>query len=411
MPGNAEQVSPGDYQLLGLPYGTPPEAVKKAYKAFVKNWHPDRFPQGSTRQRQAEDRLKAVTAAYRRIRSQWEAEPARIQPEPAPPGESHRQRASTQTGAPVSFLSFPWRRLRGQILSLRLPFSLAWAWPALLLLLLALLAFLTGLDPSSPLKSPPGPTSSQYPIPPSAAAPIPSPSPVPVATPPSDSPAPSSLIPAKHPAPRPPVPAPAPESPAKTFFTLGSTKAEVLRVQGRPGKVHGQKWVYSLSEVTFKGGRVWRYNNFDGGLKVKILPAEAFTDDQAASSFALGATRDEVLRVQGTPTHVNGNKWSYGFSEVHFKDGVVTGYNNFFKKLRVAMQPSQGADTTVRKGYFTVGSSQDEVLALQGTPTMVQGHLWSYELSDILFVDGKVRSVTDSSGLLKYVPPDSLAEQ
>jgi len=65
----------------------------------------------------------------------------------------------------------------------------------------------------------------------------------------------------------------------------------------------------------------------------------------------------------------------------------------------------------VRKGYFTIGSSRDEVIALQGTPTMVQGNLWSYELSDILFVDGKVRSVTDSSGLLKYVPPDSLAEQ
>jgi len=411
MPGNAEQASPGDYQLLGLPYGAPPEAVKKAYKTFVKTWHPDRFPQGSTRQRQAEDRLKAVTAAYRRIRSQWGAERVESQPEPAPPRGNRRRPVSTRPGAPDSFLAFPWRRLGAQIRSLRLPFSLARAWPGLLLLVLALLAFQIELDPSSPPKPPPGPASSQNPIPPSAVAPIPSPSPVPVAAPPSDSPAPSSLTPAKHPDPRPPVPASAPDSPARTFFTLGSTKAEVLRVQGRPGKVHGQKWVYGLSEVTFKDGRVWRYNNFDGGLKVKILPAEPLTDGQAASSFGLGATRDEVLRVQGTPTHVNGNKWSYGFSEVHFKDGVVTGYNNFFKKLRVAMQPSQGAETAVRKGYFTIGSSRDEVIALQGTPTMVQGNLWSYELSDILFVDGKVRSVTDSSGLLKYVPPDSLAEQ
>lgn len=401
-----------DYQLLGLPYGAPPEAVKRAYKAFVKAWHPDRFPQGSTRQRQAEDRLKEVTAAYRRIRSQWGAEPAGSKPETTPVSEQRPQRpGATWTGAPKPFQAFSWRWMRESIRRFQTTFRVSRAWPVLLLLAGVLLALLIEFDPFPFPGSSRDHSPRRDPEPPLAVAPVPlppqaSPAALPLerATPP---PGPSAKISGTPP----PVPASAPDSPARTFFTLGSTKAEVLRVQGRPSKVYGQKWVYGLSEVTFKDGRVWRYNNFDGGLKVKILPAEPIANGQTADSFGLGATRDEVLRVQGTPTHVNGNKWSYGFSEVHFKDGVVTGYNNFFKKLRVTMQPSQGAETAVRKGYFTVGSSRDEVIALQGTPTMVQGNLWSYEHSDILFVDGKVRSVTDFSGLLKYVPPNSLAEQ
>jgi len=190
----------------------------------------------------------------------------------------------------------------------------------------------------------------------------------------------------------------------RPFFTLGSSKAEVFRVQGKPAKVYGQKWVYGLSDVTFREGRVWRYHNFDGTLRVRMLPMASTENSQDSEFFSLGPTKDKVLRAQGTPTLVEGNKWSYGFSEVYFKDGMVTGFNNFFNNLRVAMRPSQESGAALTRGYFTIGSTQDEVLTLQGTPTIVQGKLWSYHLSDVLFADGKVRSVNDLSGILKYLP-------
>ncbi len=65
----------------------------------------------------------------------------------------------------------------------------------------------------------------------------------------------------------------------------------------------------------------------------------------------------------------------------------------------------------MRKGYFTVGSSRDEVIALQGTPTMVQGNsLVIRNTQTFLFVDGKVRSVTDfsaSSNTSRRIPSPS----
>jgi len=190
----------------------------------------------------------------------------------------------------------------------------------------------------------------------------------------------------------------------RPFFTMGSSKAEVFRVQGKPGRVYGQKWVYGLSEVTFREGRVWRYNNFDGTLRVRMLPTASTENSRDSDSFSLGSTKDEVLRTQGTPTLVEGNKWSYGFSDVYFKDGIVIGFNNFFNNLKVEMRPSNESAAAFTRDYFTIGSSQDEVLAIQGTPTIVQGNLWSYHLSDILFAEGKVRSVNDFSGILRYLP-------
>jgi hypothetical protein len=200
-------------------------------------------------------------------------------------------------------------------------------------------------------------------------------------------------------------------SPDRSFFSLGSSKKEVLRVQGKPSKVYGQTWVYGLSDVTFKEGRVWRYHNFDGTLQVQIVPSPSAANDYSPQSFSLGSSKDEVVRVQGAPTRVEGNKWSYGFGEIYFKDGVVIGFNNFFNTLKITMLPSKEPVTSLSPGHFTIGSSQDDVLAVQGTPTVVQGNIWSYQLSEVLFVDGKVRNVSNLSGNLEFVPPDLKAEK
>lgn len=415
MPGKTRQASPGDFQLLGLPFGAPPDKVKKAYKAFVKAWHPDRFPQGSRQQRLAEDRLKEANAAYRRIRNDWEAGAAESQPQPAspaaPPRGPRQGAAASATGvSPSRAWFFGLKLLREQIQALSRTFRAGRIWP-LLLLLLPLLAVLIEFEPSSPPKEQRESSAGRTVEPLLPIERVPSLPELPEPTSPLETPRtvppPSAEIPPLRP-PHQDTQAPSHE---KTFFSLGSTKAEVLRVQGKPAKVYGQTWVYGLSDVTFREGRVWRYHNFDGSLRVQMLPSVPNANGQNPESFTIGATKEEVLRVQGTPTHAEGNKWSYGFSEIYFRDGVVIGFNNFFNNLKVTMRPLQGSDATPAKGYFTIGSSQDEVLALQGTPTIVQGNLWSYQLSDVLFVDGRVRSVNDFSGILKFSQPDSLIDK
>ena len=43
-----------------------------------------------------------------------------------------------------------------------------------------------------------------------------------------------------------------------------------------------------------------------------------------------------------------------------------------------------------KKEYFTLGSTSDEVLAIQGTPTQISGKRWSYGFSYIDFENGRV---------------------
>ncbi|NTU48625.1 MAG: hypothetical protein HGA84_06415, partial [Syntrophobacteraceae bacterium] len=145
-------------------------------------------------------------------------------------------------------------------------------------------------------------------------------------------------------------------------------------------------------------------NNFDQSLKVRVLPSSTSSDDHPAF-FTVGSTRDEVLRVQGTPTRIEGNRWTYGFSEVRFRSGTVEDYDNYFGNLKIRLLPSDFSDVKPRHDHFTIGSSQNEVLAVQGTPTSIQGNFWFYHLSNILFRDGKVQHVVDAAGNLRFVSP------
>ncbi len=61
--------------------------------------------------------------------------------------------------------------------------------------------------------------------------------------------------------------------------------------------------------------------------------------------------------------------------------------------------------------FFTVGSSADEVLAVQGTPVSIRGNMWFYDFSDVLFRDGRVGWVNDPGGRLRFVPKEALSEQ
>ena len=188
-----------------------------------------------------------------------------------------------------------------------------------------------------------------------------------------------------------------------SFFTLGSTSSEVLAVQGTPSRVQGQTWTYGLSEVEFRNGRVSRFNNFDGSLRVNMQP-EGPEGGVQPDHITIGSSEQQVLAVQGTPTRVEGNKWFYGFAEIVFKNGRIAEYDNYFGALKMRIVPSQ-SDSKPSKDVFTIGSSPDEVLAVQGTPTAIHGNRWSFDFASVVFREGKVHSVTDAGGTLRFSAP------
>jgi len=57
------------------------------------------------------------------------------------------------------------------------------------------------------------------------------------------------------------------------------------------------------------------------------------------------------------------------------------------------------------RNYFTIGSSQDEVLAVQGTPSRISGSRWHYGISYVDFYNSKVSSFSNYSKNLKVKVP------
>ena len=136
----------------------------------------------------------------------------------------------------------------------------------------------------------------------------------------------------------------------------------------------------------------------------------------AMSYFTRGSSQDEVLSVQGTPTEINIYSatgievWGYGFSRVTFSlpGGRVTEWSNT-GNLKVRMVPAE----FYQIDFFTRGSSQDEVLSVQGTPTEINIYsatgieVWGYGFSRVTFSlpGGRVTEWSNTGNLkVRLVP-------
>ena len=136
----------------------------------------------------------------------------------------------------------------------------------------------------------------------------------------------------------------------------------------------------------------------------------------AISFFTRGSTQDEVLSVQGTPTRIKVWEvldiewWYYGNSKVVFSlpGGRVTEWSNT-GNLRVRLVPAE----FYQIDFFTRGSTQDEVLSVQGTPTRIKVwevldiEWWYYGNSKVVFSlpGGRVTEWSNTGNLrVRLVP-------
>ena len=107
--------------------------------------------------------------------------------------------------------------------------------------------------------------------------------------------------------------------------------------------------------------------------------------------ITVGSTRDEVLAQRGTPTASAENKLVYGKSELYLKDGAVVGWRiDPASPIRVKLWPSSAVDPTLAS--YTVGSSKDVVLTVQGTPTAFAQDKFEYGRSEVYFRNNRVVS-------------------
>ena len=126
------------------------------------------------------------------------------------------------------------------------------------------------------------------------------------------------------------------------FFTLGSTKKEVERIQGKPIKRTKlprsiEQWQYDsrgMSTIDFKSGRVQGWTNIGENLKVGLVPGPNITSQP---SFSLGSHKDDVSRLQTVPPssiHVvrsfDKETWLFSGGSVTFShsSGRVIDYEN-----------------------------------------------------------------------------------
>jgi hypothetical protein len=115
---------------------------------------------------------------------------------------------------------------------------------------------------------------------------------------------------------------------------------------------------------------------------------------ETEENFTIGSTVGEVIAAQGAPTSTEGDVWHYGQSKVYIEKGAVTKWeNNSDFPLKVYIMPTS-RNQPVKQ--FTIGSSKQEVRALQGSPLMEEENLWTYRMSRIYFKDQKVSGWYDS---------------
>jgi hypothetical protein len=114
-----------------------------------------------------------------------------------------------------------------------------------------------------------------------------------------------------------------------------------------------------------------------------------------------GLTPTEVLSVLGKPDSSFGEKMFYKGSEIDFRDGHVAGWriDPRISPIRVKLWPE--AAPTPGLTAFNIGSSKNDVIAIQGTPTLLSDNEFGYGSSVVFFQNNLVIGWKEDPGSVR----------
>jgi len=102
-----------------------------------------------------------------------------------------------------------------------------------------------------------------------------------------------------------------------------------------------------------------------------------------------GLSKSEVIAVQGNPTETTDGMLVYGRSELYFRDDKLIGWKiDPASPIRVKLWPDASVDPDLDS--FGVGSTKNEVIVVQGTPTFLSENTFGYRRSEVYFKNNRV---------------------
>ena len=364
------------YRLLEVEPGAPLDEVKRAYRELVKVWHPDRFTHDPKLQRKAQEKLKQINAAYERICLGGPIPQATGSNNPSSSGTTtqHKSPPPPPRPAPAPERESNWKRRFAQA--------------AIAIVVIAVLKAVFSTKDNPPARSVESQPSYSAPRP-TYQAPQQSRSDVQPKVPRHLSIAQISELHqealkrqpglgmtlrefsryAQDKLPdydfseginySPPEETLAPK--VESSVATATPNREPAVEDSTPSPPHASQSVPSSSSMVADSSAV------EHDSAISRVPSVLPQIFERRDYFTVGSTKEEVLAVQGTPSEFTDSTFTYGYSRVHFRgDRVTTWEDRQTNPLRVKLLPTAGIE---RKTYFTVGSTKDEVLAVQGTPT------------------------------------------
>jgi curved DNA-binding protein CbpA len=333
-------------QILELPASAMPEEIKAAYHLLVKVWHPDRFQGDKKLSVAAEEKLKAINSAYLTLTSPAEKKRERRPRREAPPASASVNESPRPPSAGPESFSGARRATKSSLRSRLLTFAATGLVQRLLVLAFGLGASAVGLKLiDSQLASDPatGAVYSDY-----------------------------KAAMAKE-----------LEAPKKRFrdefaLTLGVLKPQQSAPTPAPAIAAG-----TVTGQQAPGPQTAAYR-----LPRKAPPSPA----RILPFITVDMTKDEVIAIAGPPISSTGDEIAYKGSELHFEDGKLVGWkiDPATSPMRVKLWPDAAVDTSLK--YFSVGSTKNDVLVVQGTPTTLAQGKFAYGASEIYFQNNRVVS-------------------
>ena len=125
----------------------------------------------------------------------------------------------------------------------------------------------------------------------------------------------------------------------RDYFTIGSSKAHVIAVQGQPTSFDSMRFMFGASWVNFdSNGRVKDW--FSGYNKLKARIEIDNSKYIGRDYFTVGSSKAHVIAVQGQPTSFDSMRFMFGASWVNFdSNGRVKDWFSGYNKLKAKLLP------------------------------------------------------------------------